>query len=412
MSAQPALPDQPAAPARPHDPQVLAAAAVSSVILAADPVARAVAPDYWDWSADAHHATVRALSGLADRQAAAAAARLGEAPADPAAARLLAGLLLPLLADGAGTELADAAATVETLSRLLAKPGEPVAALPAAPTATDLLGKLARPPHHGRQPVDAAVVIPFRAADDAEGRLRNLAAVLAALADQSHPRERYRVIVVESDERPRWRELFADACDSYLFAPCPGRFNKSWTVNVGVVHGARPAELVCVLDGDILVDRDFVARAVERFRQPGTQAHWPFQDMLFLDPQASRLAVQERCLGGRGAVDQGPLRGVYLRRPPGGCVWLRESLFSRIGGMDERFSGWGGEDQDFVWRAERYGPMDRHADPVVHLHHDRAPHRGDDGVPFYEEVERAGFCSWPVDSPIGLLDKYVGAPAG
>ncbi|WP_035791932.1 glycosyltransferase [Kitasatospora mediocidica] len=402
-------------PARPYDPEALAAAAVSSVILAGDPVARGVAPDYWDWSADAHHATVRALSALADPRAVAATAELAGAPQDSAAAHRLAKLLLPLLADPDPdhlvAQLADATATVETLSRLLAKPGAPLPA-PDAPalTAAELLGKLARPPHHGRHPVDAAVVIPFRAQDDAQGRLRNLAAVLAALADQSHPRERYRVIVVESDERPRWRELFADACDQYLFAPCPGRFNKSWTVNVGVVHGARPAELVCVLDGDILVDRDFVARAVARFRQPGTQAHWPFQDMLFLDPQASRAAVRRRCQEGGAAVDQSGLRGVFLRRPPGGCVWLRESLFSRIGGMDERFSGWGGEDQDFVWRAERYGPMDRHADPVVHLHHDRAPHRADDGVPFYEEVERAGFCSWPCDSPIGLLDRYVPAP--
>ncbi|MGW3231165.1 glycosyltransferase [Kitasatospora sp. NPDC001095] len=397
--------------ARPFAPDALAAAATSSLILVHDPLSRAVAPDYWDWSADAHHGAAHALTAIDDDRVRTSTARLADDPADATAAAHLTAALTDLLrrpegADAALDALRAAAARTESLSRLIVQPGPPAAPAPAAaPDTAELLAALARKPHRAAHPVDAAVVIPFRAPDDATGRVRNLAAVLNALADQSHPRERYRVVVVESDERPRWRELFADACDTYLFAPDPGRFNKSWTVNVGVVHGARPAELVCVLDGDILVDRDFVARAVERFQRPGTQAHWPFEDMLFLDPASSARAVRTRCLD--AAPDPGPdrLRGVHLRRPPGGCVWLREDLFTRIGGMDERFCGWGGEDQDFVWRAERYGPMDRHRDPVVHLHHDRAAHRGDDGTPFYEEVERAGFCSWPCDSDFGRLDR-------
>ncbi|MBB1242901.1 glycosyltransferase family 2 protein [Streptomyces durbertensis] len=407
------------AAARPSDPAALAAAATSSLILVHDPAARAVGPDYWDWSADAHHATATALGDLDDNRVRAAVARLADDPSDNTAAAGLTLALTDLLRrpGGEGTAvdaLRAAAARTESLSRLLVQPGAPgrPARTGEAPDTTGLLAALAREPHHGAHPVDAAVVIPFRAPDDVTGRVRNLAAVLNALADQSHPRDRYRVVVVESDARPRWRELFADACDSYVFAPDPGRFNKSWTVNVGVVHGARPAELVCVLDGDILVDRDFVARAVERFRQPGTQAHWPFEDMLFLDAAASAQAVRARCLDGAPDPGQDRLRGVHLRRPPGGCVWLREDLFTRIGGMDERFCGWGGEDQDFVWRAERYGPMDRHRDPLVHLHHDRAAHRGDDGTPFYEDVERAGFCSWPCDSDFGRIDRNAPQPAG
>jgi hypothetical protein len=75
--------------------------------------------------------------------------------------------------------------------------------------------------------------------------------------------------------------------------------------------------------------------------------------------------------------------------------------------MDERFVGWGGEDEDFVWRIERHGIMDRHEDPLVHLHHSRAPHKAEGGVPFYEEVENLAFCTWPFDAEIGRLDRYV-----
>ncbi|GLF97748.1 glycosyltransferase [Streptomyces yaizuensis] len=399
--------------ARPHYPPALADAAVSSLLLTLDPLARAVAPDYWDWSRDAHHALADALMEVTDPALGDLVDRVRKDPYDSAACRALATELAGSIgADAPRTaSVARLAEEVEVLSRLLVHPGHDDGTPVEPATAQELFRVAAhhRPAHRRPGPVDAAVVIPFRAGDGDEDRVRNLAAVLAALADQSHPRERYRVVVVESDVRPRRRDVIEPACDSYVFAPCPGRFNKSWTVNVGVVHGARPAELVCVLDGDILVDRDFVARAVNRFREPGTQAHWPFSDILFLDPVSSHRSVRRRCLDGAARVDPASARGVYLRRPPGGCVWLRESLFTRIGGMDERFAGWGGEDQDFVWRMERYGPMDRHHDPVVHLHHPRAPHREPDGTPFYEDVEQAGFCSWPTDARFGDLDKYRGA---
>ncbi len=262
--------------ARPSEPAALAASVTSSLVLVHDPVCRATAPDYWDWSADAHRTAVRTLTAIDDDRVRTAAGRLTGDPADDTAAAALTTALTALLSRPGGESdavdaLRAAAARTESLSRLLVRPGAPSPSGPAgeAPGAEELLTALARKPHGGDHPVDAAVVIPFRAPDDATGRVRNLAAVLNALADQSHPRDRYRVVVVESDSRSRWRDLFADACDAYVFAPDPGRFNKSWTVNVGVVHGARPAELVCVLDGDILVDRDFVARAVERFARPG-----------------------------------------------------------------------------------------------------------------------------------------------
>ncbi|MFC8849480.1 MULTISPECIES: glycosyltransferase [unclassified Micromonospora] len=389
-----------------QNPVVLAAAGAGSIVLAADPFCRCAAPDYWTWSENAHRTVMDAVAALDEPEADPLVTRLGADPTDPRAYRALVGVLADRLrvGDDAAAKLAQAIWDAECVSRLRYHVGDAHPHPQAYPVvdAAELLGRLVTPPHHRTDPVDAAVIIPFRAADDTTGRVRNLAATLNALHDQTHPRHRYRVVVVETDSRPRWRDLLAEACDVYVFARDPGRFNKSWAVNCGVVHGARPADAVCVLDADILVDRDFVARAVNRFQVPGTQAHWPFEDMLFLDAASSLSAVHRRCLDGAAAVDQAAARGVVLRRPPGGCLWLRESLYRRIGGMDERFCGWGGEDQDLVWRAERYGPLDRHQDPIVHLDHQRSPHRGEHGVPFYAEIS---FCSWPCDAEFGDLRR-------
>ncbi|MBO8186275.1 glycosyltransferase [Streptomyces spirodelae] len=399
---------------RHQEPANLADAAVSSVALVADPFAQSAAPGFWIWSRKAHHAVTDAVSAVPGEDIRALAGAVGKDPADSTACRRLTALLadrFTYAADHPGAEprterLAALVWEAETCSRLRMQTGTERPAGLGAPDAARVL-RTARPPARQEGPVDAALVIPFRERGGEGDRTRNLAAVLHALNDQSHPRDRYRVVVVEADSSPRWESVYAPWCDTYLFAENHGPFNYSWTINAGVVHGARPAELICVLEADILVDHGFVHRAVERFRVPGTQAHWPFEDMLYLDAASSHQAVTERCLEGRPEVDRDALRGVFLRRTPGACVWLRESLFTRVGGYDERFTaGWGGADNDFAWRADLHGGLDRHRDRMVHLHHPRATDWFDAEGAGAGAYETFPWCTWPPDSEIGDLSKF------
>ncbi|MFG3254689.1 galactosyltransferase-related protein [Streptomyces sp. NPDC048172] len=384
------------------EPATLADAAVSSLVIASDPFAQSAAPGYWVWSRDAHRAVADALAVLPDARARTLAAAVSKDPADAEACRELTRALVPQLGEG-DPPLAALVWQAETTSRLRMRHGEPRPAGLGAPRARDILrtaGGAARPAGQ----VEAAFVIPFRERGGEGHRTRNLAAVLHALADQSVPRDSYRVVVVESDSEPRWESVYGPHCDAYLFAENHGPFNYSWAVNAGVVHGARPAELLCVLEADILVDRRFVERALARFRVPGAMAHWPFEDILYLDEGSAHQAVTERCLEGRAAPSYEELRGVHLRRMPGACIWLRDSLFARVGGYDERFTaGWGGADNDFTWRTDLYGCLDRHSDPTVHLYHPRAGDWYEDSLGAYDSFP---WCTWPPDSEIGDLDKF------
>lgn len=254
------------------------------------------------------------------------------------------------------------------------------------------------------RPTDAPVliVVPFRDSDTGGQRLRNLLACLAALRDQDFPRDQYQVTVVEEDTEPRWRGVVEPGCDRYVFAPRDGSFNKSWAVNVGVRHTGSGTELLCVLDADVLCDRAFVSRNVIRLQQPGTGGHLTYRDMFCLDPAASRRAIVARVGERAPAVSRDELRGFILRRPPGACVWLRTELFWKIGGMDERYEGWGGEDNDFVFRLDLAAPLDIYRDELLHLHH----------PPSSQLIDGRGIndhippLSWPADSAIGDVDRY------
>jgi hypothetical protein len=390
-----------------QDPLTLAICATNSLVLNADPFTQGAAPDYWTWCKDLHEQVVAALSTVGGASVAELVARLTEHPDDAATYRRLVLVLAACFdpADDVSRKLGQLAWEADSESRLRVHVGDRFGGTGRKVEMEQLLAQPAADRQRSEGDVDAAVIIPFRDRDSAGTRALNLAACLHALNDQSYPRDRYRIVVVETDDAPRWRDVLGAACDAYIFCRNPRLFNKAWAVNVGVVHGGRPTKVVCVLDADILVDHSFVERNVARFHVPGAQAHWSFQDLLCLDEASSHVATRSRCLHGQRSIDHRTLRGVYLRRPPGGCLWLRERLFTRVGGMDERLEGWGGEDMDFVWRVELYGSLDRHQDPLMHLNHQRAPHRADDGQPFYRDIR---WCSWPPDAVIGQLMKYSG----
>jgi GT2 family glycosyltransferase len=247
-------------------------------------------------------------------------------------------------------------------------------------------------------------VIPFR---DREGglRTRNLLACLRALADQEGG-PAHRVTVVESDSSPRTRELLKDLVDHYVFARKDGLFNKAWAVNVGVVAAPVDTVYTCVLDADILVDRDFVARNTARLRDGEHGTHLPFRWSLSLDEPSTLRAIAQRIDARAADVPESALRGLLLREPPGGCVWLRTGVFHTIGGFDERYEGWGGEDDDVVARLAAAAPLVRYDDALLHLNHPRPEMTRSDGAPFNAHIEP---MSWTPAHRYGDREKFTPA---
>ncbi|MFD5315851.1 glycosyltransferase [Streptomyces sp. NPDC127098] len=374
-----------------------------------DPQAQSTCWPWWYWTRPDHERVVELLRGAP--RLAGPLADVARAPRDMAAHGRLCLALDAVLNERSwpAGELTAALEVIERSARIGLHLGEELAAQPAVEPMTVgqiLSGMAGAGPGPGAASTRISVVVPFRADDPHDGRARNLAACLAGLTDQDLPRDRYRIVVVESAAEPRWRSVIEPHVDRYLFAFNPGPFNKSWAVNCGVVHGGGPDELVCVLDGDVLPDSDFLSRGEGRFaREPTLQAHWPYRDIIFADPASSDRAVAHRCSLGRPAVDHATLRGVFLRRPPGGCVWVRRRLFDQIAGLDERFEGWGGEDNDFAWRADFVGGIERFGDTLVHLNHARV--HSDPSAPPPARGPDHHWCTWRPAEPIGDLAKYL-----
>ena len=267
----------------PREPTVLASAVVDTLAVAADPRSREASIFYWERGRELALAVVEATGRLEDEFARELAVALSADPDDPATYHALHTRLVELQAAPVRTQALDELLRLAWLSESNSRLGYHLGSR-YVPGGTSLgAAELAeRPPGELNQKPDEAevlVVIPFRDRGAHAHRLRNLLACVHALHDQSAPRGSYQVVVVESDDVPRHRATIEPLVDRYLFAEKPGSFNKSWAVNVGVVNAAGAAQVVCVLDADVLADHEFIARNAARFRRPGVMGHLSYRNM-------------------------------------------------------------------------------------------------------------------------------------
>lgn len=178
-------------------------------------------------------------------------------------------------------------------------------------------------------------LLPFR--DDGRGRLDSLLAVLGWVA----PLEHTEFLVIEQDRAPCAGISSLPDSVRHVFLFNPGPFNKSWAFNVGAKN-AR-GEVLALADVDILVDASVIQACLNECRGK-FEAINPYSELVDLD--LGRTETFRRT-GDLVASQQERInrdyKGEYLCFC-GGLYVIRKSAYLRLGGQDERFLGWGGED--------------------------------------------------------------------
>jgi hypothetical protein len=188
-----------------------------------------------------------------------------------------------------------------------------------------------------REPVVVSFVIGHRGLD----RLPLLRATLRSIAGQRDVA--VECIVVEQDAAPLIQGQLPPWC-RYLFTECRTDYNRAATFNAGVA-AARGA-FVILHDNDILVPARYAAEVAANGHDFIDLKRFLF----YLDAEGRLAAVVQNLQGGSIAV--------------------RRDAYLDIGGFDEEFVGWGGEDNDFWDRAETTGRAYRFGYlPMTHLHH-------------------------------------------
>ncbi len=179
---------------------------------------------------------------------------------------------------------------------------------------------------------------------------------------------------------------------NYQFVYNPGAFNKSWGLNVGArcantdVIGFADADVIC---GDVVE-----ALTACRERVVAVNCHRRVFDLS--ESQSARVRA--------GNYDYVPDAEAALAREKqqehlvfcGGNFFIRRQAFLELGLWDERFLGWGGEDDAMSYKLQRarVSAMEFDSRPAIHLHHERA-------APVLGEPAHADYAN-----NVALLQRY------
>jgi hypothetical protein len=178
-------------------------------------------------------------------------------------------------------------------------------------------------------------------------------------------------IVIEQDAVARLRTCLPRWV-RYRHTPPPRPdmpYARSWAFNVGA-RLARGNCLVCH-DNDMLIPNMYGAHILARMAA-GYDAVNLKRFIFYLDEGGlSQIEESQKVESG------GPIKAVLQNLEAGGSVAVSRETYFRIGGFDEAFIGWGGEDNEFWERTQRLRVWPFGYLPIVHLHHTDQPEKID-----------------------------------
>ena len=188
-------------------------------------------------------------------------------------------------------------------------------------------------------------------------------------------------VVVEQDTKSRLDGVLPPWV-RHLFTPSPADmpYCRSWAFNVGVRY-ARGAMLV-LHDNDLMVPVDYTYELVTRMKS-GWQAINLKRFGFYLSQRHT-----ERIFEGRSNLIDHPPEMITQNLEAGGSVAIARDAYLSIGGMDEGFVGWGGEDNEFWDRAQTLRVWPYGCLPYVHLWHPSQPGKYDGANPTLARYQR------------------------
>ncbi|WP_028603911.1 glycosyltransferase family 2 protein [Ottowia thiooxydans] len=235
--------------------------------------------------------------------------------------------------------------------------------------------------------MSANIILTYRG-DPSGVRHANLLTVLAFLAETPE----WPVLIVEQDGLPSLGGPLPHPNCAVLFAYNAGSFNKAWGLNIGVRRSNAP--VIVFTDADLLIP-DMLPRSVEHCLR-NTQMVKPYRQVLDLSPETTahlRAGDQTALQRMPGTASTRQMQGETAPLC-GGAFAIRRDAFLKLGGWDERFVGWGGEDDAFSYKVQRARLATLEFDDAIalHLHHPRSRDR---------ETHAAQYAS-----NLALLERY------
>ncbi|MDH6423397.1 galactosyltransferase-related protein [Aurantimicrobium minutum] len=206
-------------------------------------------------------------------------------------------------------------------------------------------------------------IVPFRN-DSAGIRRANAEAVLNWLSGLG-----ISVLLSEHSAQPDSELIVPDGVRR-IHTPSSEAFNKAQACNAGFKNTTEDA--IALVDADTVMNSRVFIAALKRVAAKDEVIR-PFGSLTDLTVTETEKYLTTQELPVSADTQRDDRRSGDVIPMCGGIVILTRERYFSVGGFDERFRGWGGEDDAFGYALARSGAtiMIVKAEPAYHLWHDR-----------------------------------------
>lgn len=190
-------------------------------------------------------------------------------------------------------------------------------------------------------------------------RLNNLKKVLEWLSGFKG----IEIIIVEQDKSAKL-PAYSLKGFRYIFTKSDLPYNRSWAFNVGLKNSL--SQVIGFGDSDLIMDPQKFIESIKLLEQ--YECVSPYSQVIDLEPHETNLPLgnlNQITRPGRGESD---IQKINLT---GGIILYRKDAIQRLGGWDEQFLGWGGEDDFQSMKTKMFLKWVESPGKVFHLYHDK-----------------------------------------
>lgn len=208
------------------------------------------------------------------------------------------------------------------------------------------------------------------------------------------------VLVIEQDKEPFNETSCKDLGVEYGFIYNPGLFNRSWGFNC--FRNFITCDKVILADNDIILDRN-VLLSLEMLLDNNDVVR-PFNGVVnhYDENDTNEFIASGKVTNKQNFVNIFNMSG-------GVCSFRVDSFYDKIKGFDERFEGWGGEDDEMHYHLSKSGlKISSFSNIGIHLYHTRNNNDGNWHNHYQQNVSyiNDGNRNFGVDV-LGNINKYV-----
>jgi len=249
-------------------------------------------------------------------------------------------------------------------------------------------------------------IITYRQAN--ADRYRHLMTILDWLNNSRIPD--FEVVIVEQDIESKLE--IANEYNfpvKHIFAKNAGLFNRSWGFNIAVKM--TTSDVLFFADSDLFMASEYLFQAIGLIRSNEFDTVSPFASVHDLDKETTdSINVEDFDYNTQGELRTG---SVFCS----GVVGFSREGLNKINGWDERFEGWGGEDDIQTIKTKQLLKYTSLNGRIFHLYHARSINDGSDQhrnyasnfqlFKYYTNHPSRILVDMNFNRDIGNIDKYL-----